>query len=171
MPPAEGVAMGEAERICAAMLGALARSGAAYQVYHHRPVLTYADAAAVRDELGFTGTEGKAVACHSTVGLAVAVTVQGRRLDLRAVRALLGGGKARIATAEEVRGRFGTEPGSVAPFGYAAEVPVLIDPAVYREAWLLYSAAVPTATVRVCGPDLRLVRAALPNAVYDLPSA
>ncbi|HET7037345.1 MAG TPA: YbaK/EbsC family protein, partial [Thermomicrobiaceae bacterium] len=77
----------------------------------------------------------------------------------------------RIASAEELREGFAAEPGAAYPFGFAAEVPIAVDPAIYDEEWLLFSAALPTVTVQIRGRDLRRVFAALANRVSELPSA
>ncbi|HEU5424756.1 MAG TPA: YbaK/EbsC family protein [Nitrolancea sp.] len=153
------------------MLAILDRTGAQYHAYRHRPVLSYEDAEAVGREQGWSGTEGKVVVCRADDGYAVYVTRQGERLDQRAMKRALGVRKLRVASADELRAGFAAEPGAAYPFGFAAEVPILVDPAIYDEDWLLFSAALPTVTLRIRGRDLRRLFAGLANHVSELPSA
>ena len=151
-----------------AILRVLRERGLEFELFRHRPVFTYDDAAAARDEAGFSGTEGKSLVLRSRDGYVVCTTLQGRRLDFRRVRAHLGGGKVRMATADELRAESGAEPGNAYPFGFDARVRILVDPAIYREEWVLFSPALPTATVQVRGCDLSSVFHDLPNQTEDV---
>lgn len=142
-------------------------AGFEYRLYHHRPVLSYDQAELARQEAGFEGTEGKVVVCRADEGFAVYVTSQGQRLDQRTVRRLLDVKKLRLATAEELRVTFGAEPGCAYPFGFASEIPIVVDVALYDVEWLLFSAALPTTTIQVRGRDLRTLVAQLPNRTLE----
>jgi Ala-tRNA(Pro) deacylase len=137
-----------------------------HHLFHHRPVLSFADAHAVRREVGYAGSESKSLVIRTADGFAVATTTEE---DLKRVRAHLGGGKVRLATPSELRDHFGAEPGCAYPFGFAPDIPILVDPAIFEPEWLLFSPAVPTATVQVRTRDLRRLYAALPNPVAELP--
>ena len=79
----------------------------------------------------------------------------------------LGVKKVRLAGEDELREEFGAQPGAAYPFGFAPAVPILIDPAIYDEEWLLFSAALPTVTLQIRGTDLRAVFDSLPNPTYE----
>ena len=138
-----------------------------YQLYHHRPVLSYEEAELARQEVGFEGTEGKVVVCRIDDGFAVYVTMQGQRLDQRALKRLLGARKLRLATVDEVREAFGAEPGCAYPFGFAADIPIVFDRSIFDEEWMLFSAALPTTTIQVAGQDLRSLVSHLPNRTLE----
>ena len=159
------------EAITAAMRAILDRAGAHYHAYRHRPILSYEDAESVAKELDWSGTEGKVVVCRAGGGFAVYVTRQGERLDQRAMKRRLGVRSVRIAASDELREAFGAQPGAAYPFGFAAEVPILVDTRLYHEDWLLFSAALPTVTFQLRGADLPRVFESLPNAVHELGGA
>lgn len=154
-------------RVYEGILHLLDAAGIEYRLYHHRPVLSYVEADLARAESGFEGTEGKVVVCRVDEGFAVYVTTQGRRLDQRAVKRLLDVTKLRLATAEELRDRFGAEPSCDYPFGFAPEIPIVIDVAIYDEDWLLFSPALPTTTIQLRGRDLHALTAGLPNPILE----
>jgi Ala-tRNA(Pro) deacylase len=150
------------------MQAILDRSGARFRLYEHRPVLSYADADLARREAGFTGTEGKALVVAADERFAVFLTVQGTRLDPGAVRQALGVKKVRVASADDLRDRFAAQPGAAYPFGFDDDIPILVDPAIYAEEWMLFSAPLPTVTLQIRGRDLRHLLEALPNEVVEV---
>ena len=149
----------------------LREHGVEHEVFDHRPVRDYADADAARREAGFAGTDGKSLVFRDRLGFAVFTTLVGRRADVPGLRAALGGGRLRLATAEELRREVGAEPGCAYPCGFAPEIRVVVDPAVYAEPWLLFSPGDPTRTVRLRGEDFRRLVAGLPNPVHEAPAA
>mmetsp|Transcript_21867 Transcript_21867/g.76746 ORF Transcript_21867/g.76746 Transcript_21867/m.76746 type:complete len:269 (-) Transcript_21867:161-967(-) len=99
----------------------------AYRHFHHAAVRTSAEAARVRGttlESGakamlFSGTSIRAAGVDSENGelsLALVVLSATRKLDMKAVRKLIGR-KARFASESEVMAASGCEPGAVPPFG------------------------------------------------------
>ena len=160
--------MEELEGVPATIFRLLDRAGADYRVFRHRPVVTYADAEAARHEAGFVGAEGKSLVLRAGDTFVVYTTLAGRRLDLRRVRARLGRGRVRLATPDELRERFGAEPGNAYPFGFAAGVQVFVDPSIYAEEWVLFSPGILTATVQVRGRDLPRVFRGLPNPTEEV---
>ena len=152
------------------ILQLLADHEAEYRPYRHRLILSYADAEAVRVEVGFAGVEGKCLVLRAGEGFAVCVTLAGRRVDLRRVRDRLGGAKVRLATAGELRDRFGAEPGNAYPFGFDAGVAILIDPDLFVAEWVLFSPALTTATIQVRGRDLARIFEDLPNRTVVMAS-
>jgi Ala-tRNA(Pro) deacylase len=150
------------------MQAILDRSGARFRLYEHRPVLSYTDAELARQEAGFTGTEGKALVVAADERFAVFLTVQGTRLDTRAVRHALGVKKVRVASADDLLDHFAALPGAAYPFGFAGDIPILVDPAIYAEDWMLFSAPLPTVTHQFRGHDLKELLAGLPNVVVEL---
>jgi Ala-tRNA(Pro) deacylase len=150
------------------MLDLLDATGAAYHLYTHRPIRNYDDAELARQESGFFGTESKSMVLRSGDQVYVYLTLAGNRVDIKAIRAHIGGPKPRILTAEELAERFAAEPGAAYPFGFDQDVRIFVDPAVYGEEWVLMSAVLPTETIQVRGDDLRRVFAQVPNAVEEV---
>lgn len=152
------------------IIALLDRLGIPYGLWEHRPVLNYEDAELARQEAGFDGVESKAVVCETDRGLVVYLTTADRRMDQRAVKRLTGARSVRLATPEVLMGQLGAVPGSAYPFGFVADVPIVVDPALYDLDRLLFSPALPTVTVQIRGPDLRRVLDAIGNQVFELPA-
>lgn len=150
------------------VLDALTRANATYHLYEHRPVLSYEDAELARQESGFTGTESKSMVLRSGENLLVYVTLAGKRVDFKAMRAHLGGPKPKLVTDDDLREHFGAEPGNAYPLGFDSAIPVAVDPEVFAQEWVVFSPAVPTETVQVRGEDLRGVYALLGNPLEEI---
>ncbi len=142
--------------------------GADYKVYTHRPIRNYDDAELARQESGFFGTESKSLVLKSGEAVIVYVTLAGRRVDFKAVRAHLGGPKPKILGDEELWSRFAAAPGAASPFGFDVDVRTYVDPAIYDEEWVLLSLVLPTETVQIRGQDIRKVFAHVPNLVEEV---
>ena len=142
--------------------------GADYKVYTHRPIRNYDDAELARQESGFFGTESKSMVMKSGDSVFVYVTLAGRRVDIKAIRAHLGGPKPKIVGDEELGERFAAEPGAAYPFGFADDVAIYVDPAIYAEEWLLLSLVLPTETVQIRGEDIRKIFDSVPNTVEEV---
>lgn len=142
--------------------------GASYHIYTHRPIRNYDDAELARQESGFRGTESKSLVLKSGGTVYVYVTLAGRRVDMKAVRAHVGGRKPKIVGDAELWERFAAEPGAAYPFGFDADIPIYVDPAIYDEEWLLLSLVLPTETVQILSEDLRKVFAHVANPVEEV---
>lgn len=151
------------------IINILDAAGAEYKLYEHRPVLTYADIELVAKETGWEGTEAKNLVMKTNDDFVVYVTMQGVRSDTKAMKKHLGVKKLRMATDGELEEHFGAQPGNAYPFGFGADVRILVDPDVYEQEWLLFSPCRPSATVQVRGKDLENVFASLPNQVESVP--
>lgn len=150
------------------MLDLMDAVGADYKVYTHCPIRNYDDAELARQESGFVGIESKSLVLKSGEDVIVYVTLAGRRVDFKAVRAHLGGPKPKILGDEELWSRFAAEPGAAYPFGFDDGVRIYVDPDIYAEDWLLLSLVLPTETVQIRGADIRKVFAYVANAVEDV---
>lgn len=142
--------------------------GAHYKVYSHRPIRNYDDAELARQESGFSGTESKSLVLRSGEVVLVYVTLAGRRVDFKAVRAHLGGPKPKILPDDELWARFAAAPGAAYPFGFNGDIRIYVDPDIYEEEWLLLSLVLPTETVQIRGDDLRKVFAKVANPVEEV---
>lgn len=160
--------MSDATTSRARILDALDRAGARYHQFVHRPVMNYDDAEQAREESGFTGTESKSMVLKNGDSYLVYVTLAGKRIDFKAMRVHLGGPKPKMVSDEELRTHFGAEPGNAYPLGFDADIPILVDPEVFAQEWLLFSPAVPTETVQVRGEDLRATYALLGNSLQEI---
>jgi Cys-tRNA(Pro) deacylase len=79
----------------------------------------------------------------------VALVAGDRRGDTDAIAALLGGGKARFADAETVRGATGYAIGGVSPFDLPAGLPLFADSSLARFETVYPAAGTPTSMVCV----------------------
>ncbi len=149
------------------MIDLMEAVGANYKVYTHRPIRNYDDAELARQESGFTGTESKSLVLKSGDAVIVYVTLAGRRVDFKAVRTHLGGPKPKIL-GDELWSRFAAEPGAAYPFRFDEDVRMCVDPAIYKEEWLLLSLVLPTETVQIRGSDIRKVFAYVANPVEEV---
>src|SRR3989337_2692342 len=84
------------------MLDALDGVGATYKLFVHRPIRNYDDAELARQESGFEGTESKSMVLKSGDTAFVYMTLAGNRVDLKAIRAHLGGPKPKIVGNDEL---------------------------------------------------------------------
>lgn len=152
------------------IIALLDRLGILYRTWEHRPVLNYDDAELARQEAGFDGVESKAIVCNTDRGLVVYLTTADQRMDQRAVKRLTGARSARLAAPETLMEQLGAVPGSAYPFGFAADIPIVVDPALYDLDKLLFSPALPTVTMQISGLDLRRILGAIGNDVLELPA-
>lgn len=150
------------------MLEVLAAAEAEFHQFVHRPIRNFDDAELARQESGFVGTETKSMVLRSGDDLLVYITVMGKRIDLKAIRAHLGGPKPKMVGAEELWERFAAEPGAAYPFGFDSTVGIYVDPVVFDEDWLLMSLVLPTETLQLRGGDFRKVLASVPNKVEEV---
>jgi len=150
------------------ILAVLDEAGADYKRFTHRILRNYEDAELARQESGFSGTESKSMVLKSGDALFVYVTLAGRRVDFKAMRAAIGGPKPKLLKDDELRERMGAEPGNAFPFGFEEAIPIYVDPDVYDEEWLLLSPAIPTETIQMRGADLKRIFARIPNQVTEV---
>jgi len=100
----------------------------AYEILHHEPVTTSAEAAAVRNVPLSSGA--KALICKCDQEMVMFVMPADRRLAGKEVRRQAGYRKLRFASPEEVWELTGLRPGSIPPFGSLFVLPTFCDPAL-----------------------------------------
>ncbi len=150
------------------ILAQLGRIGADFSVFTHRPIRTYEDVELARQESGFSGTESKSMVLRSGDFIFVYVTLAGRRVDFKAMRARIGDAKPKILTDEELIEKTGAQAGSAFPFGFGPEVPIYVDPDVFLQDWILISPAIPTETIQMHGSDLQKIYSTIENPVEEV---
>lgn len=128
-----------------------------YKLFNHKPVFSYEDSLEVQKETGFVGTAGKCLVLKTDGRFIVYVTKQGYRVNFDKIKEVLEVSKIRLATAEELKENFGAEPGCAYPFGFDKSVEIFVDPNIFEEDWMLFSAVLPTVTAQIKGSDLRKV--------------
>lgn len=139
-----------------------------YKLFSHKVALTYEDLAQVQKETGFTGTEGKCLVLKTEHTFIVYIALQDKRVNFDVIKQALGVNKIRLATPEELKVHFGTEPGCAYPFGFPSKIDIYIDPKIYEEEWFLFSPVLSTKTVRAKGRDLKKVFDNLENKVTEV---
>ncbi len=131
--------------------------GIPYRTYTHPPVFTVAEAVALRGAL--PGGHCKCLFLEDRRGgLWLAVVLEERRLDLKALSSRLGAPRFSFGSPAKMRAALGVEPGSVTPFALvnpsAAAVTAVLDAEMLRRDPLNYHPLVNTATTAVSPGDL-----------------
>ncbi|MCX6733716.1 MAG: hypothetical protein NTX63_02790 [Candidatus Peregrinibacteria bacterium] len=139
-----------------------------YKLFSHRAALTYEDLAAVQQEAGFVGTEGKCMVMKIDDRFIVYITLQGKKVNFDKIKEVLNVKKVRLASKEELLEHFGAEPGCAYPFGFDAVYDLFVDPAVFKQEWFLFSPLFSTKTVQAQGSDLQKLFHGLPNKVMEV---
>lgn len=138
-----------------------------YKLFNHKPVFNYEDSLEVQKETGFVGTEGKCLVLKTDGKFIVYITKQGNRVNFDKIKEALEVSKIRLATAEELKENFAAEPGCAYPFGFDKVVDIFVDPKIFEEDWMLFSAVLPTVTAQIKGSDLKNVFKNLVNKVTE----
>lgn len=143
------------------IIALLESSGVAFEHYDHEHIHTSADAARVRG----TNLEeaAKALILAPRSGDLIQCVVNGhRRLDLRAIKQLLGEKDLALAAPDAVLARTTCTVGSVPPLGNLFEPPmrIIVDKDVFAREFLVFSAATHHHSIRMKSADwLRLTGA------------
>lgn len=116
----------------------LTQRGVVFQVLHHAPVYTSAEAAAVRGTPLASGA--KALVCKADGQFVLFVLPADRKLASKAVRQARGWKSLRFATADEVLQLTGLSPGSIPPFGSLFSLPTLCDQRLGEHASINFNA-------------------------------
>lgn len=117
------------------------------KICDHEPVLDYETAAEVDRRFNLTGVESKSLFIKTKSGnYYIYITVQGERLDSKAMKALLGE-KVTVASGEELTEVTGCQPGCAAPFGYAKDIGIIVNPVVFEHEKFIFSPGIPEMTV------------------------
>ena len=106
----------------------LNEQGIAYDILHHEPVTTSAEAAAVRGVPLASGA--KALICKCDAAMVMFVLPADRRLASKQIRREANYRKLRFATPEEVLDLTQLKPGSIPPFGSLFKLPTFCDGAL-----------------------------------------
>lgn len=89
--------------------------GIRHQTHHHEAVFTVAESGHLHDAL--PGAHCKSLFMRDKKGVNwLVVALADRRLDLKALAALIGAARLSFASPERLMDRLGVEPGSVTPF-------------------------------------------------------
>ena len=109
-----------------------------YATKRHAPTLTSLDSARERGEPLKIGA--KALLLKTDKDFIMAVLPADRRLDTKALRAILHTRNIRFATTEELRSLTGLVPGAVPPFGSILGLRMLVDKALFAEEYMAFNA-------------------------------
>jgi Ala-tRNA(Pro) deacylase len=140
------------------LIGWLTTAGVPFRVLHHPPVLTSAEAAAVRSTPLEAGA--KALVVRADGRPVHLVLPADRRLDNARLRELLEARRVRFATPDELAALTGCAPGAVPPFGSLFGLDGLVDEALTRLNEIAFNAGSRTVSVTMrCADFLRLAEA------------
>ncbi len=138
-----------------------------YQLFQHDQILSYEDAQREQQKYGWTGTEGKSLVINADGMLLVYFTIQGQKVNFDKIKEILGTKKVRLATSEELIEYFGAVPGCAYPFGFDEQFEIYVDPAIYEQAWVIFSPCLPTFTVQAKGNELNRIFSNVKNKVTE----
>ncbi|MFN8626930.1 MAG: YbaK/EbsC family protein [Candidatus Binatia bacterium] len=136
----------------------LDRNGVRYEVIAHRQAFTAQEIAQAEH---ISGKElAKVVMLRSGKHFSMMVLPAPLRVDLDKAKAALQSPDLVLATEEEFAGLFPQcEPGAMPPFGNLYDLPVYVDDALTKDAWIVFNAGNHTQTVRMAYVDFaRLVQ-------------
>jgi prolyl-tRNA editing enzyme YbaK/EbsC (Cys-tRNA(Pro) deacylase) len=129
-----------------------------YEESLHQAVFTSGTASLLSGHADEEGTKSLVIELGS--GALAVVTVTGAdRIDFGAIKKLLGEKKAKMCSPDLLSQRLGTELGGVAPFGYDAEVKLLVSPKLFVQQAVYFNAGRNDVTVKVTGPDFQKIMA------------
>lgn len=126
-----------------------------YVSKRHAPTLTSLDSARERGEPLKIGA--KALLVKTEKEFLLAVLPADRRLDTKALRALVHSKNIRFATAEELAGLTGLVPGSLPPFGNILGIKMLVDNALFNEEYMAFNAGSLEISIKMRTADYRRV--------------
>ena len=143
----------------------LDRAGVAYREVEHEPVYDYETAARVRELFGLEGVESKNLFLKTRDGrYAIFVTVQGKRLDSKAMKRLLGSAVS-VGSDAELTEMTGCEPGCAVPFGHDASIVLVIDDEIFRHQRFIFSPGPPSQTMVIDTASIPAILSAGANEV------
>ncbi len=133
----------------------LHKTNVSYEKFEHEPVLDYETDRIVRERLGLQGTPSKSLFLKSKAGdYYVFFTLEGTRLNRGEMKELTGE-RLSLCSADELRDKTGCTPGCVAPFGYAHDVTIIVDNAIYTYDKILITPGVPEFTIELSTEELK----------------
>jgi Ala-tRNA(Pro) deacylase len=144
------------------LLAYLAALGIAVATHAHAPVFTVEEARQMRGRL--PGAHCKSLYLRDKKGAEfLVVCLEDRRLDMKALAALIGAGRLSFGSPERMRARLGVEPGSVTPFAAindragdpSARIRVVLDAEMMRAPLVNYHPLVNSRTTAIAPADLR----------------
>lgn len=139
-----------------------------FKEFDHDPILNYEDAEKEKQKFGWQGVESKNVFMKGNDGkYYLFVTVQGQKVDFKKLKEMLGV-KLYIASEDDVKNIIKCVPGCVAPFGFAEDIIVLIDPGIFQYTDYLFSPGVTTKTIQANVQDLKPIFFGLQNRVIEI---
>ena len=129
----------------------LTAAGVPFQVFHHSPVRTSAEAAAVRGTALEAGA--KALVIRADDRPLHLVLPADLRVDNARLRALLNARRVRFVTADELLALTGCAPGAVPPFGNLFGLEVLVEEELTRLDEIAFNAGSREVSVTMRGAD------------------
>jgi Ala-tRNA(Pro) deacylase len=130
----------------------LRAEGAEFQLTHHDPVTTSAEAAAVRGAELRSGA--KAMLVKSKTGFVLAVLAADRKVDWKLLAPLVGGKGARFANDDELLEATGLSKGAVPPFGRLFGLRTVYDRSLLDVETVNFNAGTHTDSVSMARDDL-----------------
>ncbi|HFK1476796.1 YbaK/EbsC family protein [Bacillus paranthracis] len=149
------------------VLALLHKTNVSYEKFEHEPVLDYETDRIVRERLGLQGTPSKSLFLKSKAGdYYVFFTLESTRLNRGEMKELTGE-RLSLCSADELRDKTGCTPGCVAPFGYAHDVTIIVDNAIYTYDKILITPGVPEFTIELSTEELKKILLTCPNTVLE----
>jgi Ala-tRNA(Pro) deacylase len=140
------------DAVHAKLVTLLRAEAAEFQLTHHDPVRTSAEAAAARGAELRSGA--KAMLVKARTGFVLAVLAADRKVDWKLLAPHVGGKGARFATDEELREVTGLTKGAVPPLGLLFGLRTLYDRSLLEVETVNFNAGTHTDSVTMARDDL-----------------
>ena len=139
------------ESVAERLIALLKTKGASFEVLHHEPVRTSAEAALVR---GTTMEQGaKALVFQADDRMLLLVLPANLRVDTRAFKRALGVKNLRMIDAGALLEHFGLEVGAVPPFGHLFGLVTYLDEGLLSQPQIAFNAGSRSMSVLLATPD------------------
>jgi prolyl-tRNA editing enzyme YbaK/EbsC (Cys-tRNA(Pro) deacylase) len=133
------------------LIALLRAEGASYEVLHHEPVRTSAEAAEVRGTPLEQGA--KALVFHADDRMVLLVVPANLRVDTRGFKRALGVKNLRMIDSSDLLQRFGLEVGAVPPFGHLVGLDTYVDVRLLEQPRIVFNAGSRTMSVLLATRD------------------
>ncbi|WP_275400448.1 YbaK/EbsC family protein [Enterococcus faecium] len=141
-----------------------------FELYHHRAIYTNEDALVVKKEQGFTGIETKSLFLKDKKdNNYVYLTFTTKQTNFKALGKIIGK-RLSIVSSEHMEEQTGQKQGTVSPFGYEEQIPIIVDEELLSKEKLVFAPGRPDQTMVIKTIDLNKIIQLLEIPMFLMPA-